>query len=153
MFVGSAFIDMYAKCKSTINVQLAFEKSPIQINFMWSDMITSYVHIGHGEEALKLFFQMQVTSPKPDQFTFNSLLRACISLATLENGKQIHVYIIKTGFESWLFVGTNIVDMYAKCGSLLDYLLFWSLTPPNPEQNQQLGLQCTGYETNAGWGK
>jgi len=120
MFVGSALIDMYAKCKSTANAQLVFDKSPIRNIVMWSAMITGYAHFGHGEEALKLFSQMQLIGPEPDQFTFSSVLRACISLATLENGKQIHAYIIKTGFESWLFVGTNLVDMYAKCGSLLD---------------------------------
>lgn len=120
IFVGSALIDMYAKCKSTVNAQLVFDKSSIRNNVMWSAMVMGYTHIGHGEEALKLFSQMQLTGPEPDQFTFSGLLRACVSIVTLENGKQIHAYIIKTGFESCLFVGTNLVDMYAKCGSLFD---------------------------------
>jgi hypothetical protein len=38
--------------------------------------------------------------------------------AALGVGKQIHGYSIRNQFQSDVFVGTALVDMYAKCGSI-----------------------------------
>ena len=37
-----------------------------------------------------------------------------------ENIKAIHGYIIRSRFESHVFVGSAVVDMYCKCGSVMD---------------------------------
>eukprot|EP00253_Pinus_taeda_P036132 PITA_36132 len=39
-------------------------------------------------------------------------------LDSLEQGKQVHAQIIKTSFDSYIFVGNALVDMYAKLGSM-----------------------------------
>jgi pentatricopeptide repeat protein len=38
----------------------------------------------------------------------------------LEKGRFAHEQIIQSGWDSNIFVGTNVVDMYAKCGSIED---------------------------------
>jgi pentatricopeptide repeat protein len=38
----------------------------------------------------------------------------------LEKGRFAHEQIIQSGWDSNIFVGTNMVDMYAKCGSIED---------------------------------
>lgn len=55
---------------------------------------------------------------KPDHFTFCSALKACSALAALEQGKQIHIHVIQTGYELNVFVCNSLVDMYAKSGSI-----------------------------------
>jgi len=81
-------------------------------------MITGYAQNVHGEKALNLFCEMQRFRLKPNQFTFVSVFKACAIQGALEQGKQTHCYSVKLGFDPQIFVGSALVDMYAKCGSI-----------------------------------
>ncbi len=50
--------------------------------------------------------------------TFVGVLNACAGLAALEEGRCAHEQVIQSGCESNAIVGSNLVDMYAKCGSM-----------------------------------
>eukprot|EP01018_Ginkgo_biloba_P025327 Gb_09957 [translate_table: standard] len=106
-----------------------FEKMPAPNVVTWNGIIAGYAQNAYGEEALKVFSQMQQEGIKPDCFTFSSVLSACASLAAMEKGKQIHSHIIRMGFESAVFVGSALVDMYAKCGSIVDADHFFGKMP------------------------
>eukprot|EP01018_Ginkgo_biloba_P038057 Gb_22048 [translate_table: standard] len=97
-----------------------FQKMPKRDVISWNTAIGIYAQNGPFHEALKLYQQMQITGVKPNPTTFASVLSACANLAALEQGKGIHNYIIKSGLESQVFVGSALVDMYAKCGSIED---------------------------------
>lgn len=58
---------------------------------------------------------MQLAGVKPDHFTFASSLMACAGSPFLNQGKQIHLCIVKSGFESDVYVGSTLIDMYGKC--------------------------------------
>eukprot|EP01018_Ginkgo_biloba_P001596 Gb_35886 [translate_table: standard] len=118
VFVGNALVDMYAKCGSMQNACCVFDKMPQRDVVSWTTMIAAYAQNGLGEKALKIFRCMQLASVKPDSKTFTSVLPACANLAALELGKEIHEEIIRNGFHSDVFVGSALVDMYAKCGSI-----------------------------------
>eukprot|EP01018_Ginkgo_biloba_P005621 Gb_23018 [translate_table: standard] len=118
VFVGCALLDMYAKCGNIEDAHRLFVRMPKGDVVSWTTIIGGYVQNGHGEEALKLFFQMRWEDVKPNQFTFASVLSACANIAALEHGKQVHVHVIQSGFESNIFVSSALVDMYAKCGSI-----------------------------------
>eukprot|EP01018_Ginkgo_biloba_P002728 Gb_38067 [translate_table: standard] len=95
-----------------------FQEMPERNVFSWTAMIAGYVQNGQAVEALKLFRQMQQVGVKPVSKTFASVLPACANLAALEQGTEIHVEIIRNGFDSDLFVGNALVDMYSKCGKI-----------------------------------
>eukprot|EP01018_Ginkgo_biloba_P014106 Gb_03263 [translate_table: standard] len=116
--VGNALVDMYAKCGSVENAHKLFRVMPKRDIISWTALIAGYAQNGHSEEALKQFCQMRWTGMKPNQFTFASVLSACANLAALQQGKQVYAHILKTGFVSDVFVGSALVDMYAKCGSM-----------------------------------
>lgn len=118
--VGSGLVDVYGKCGDMGGVHGVFDKMPKHDEVSWTAMISGHVQCECNEEALKLYYQMQLSSIKPDNFIFAILLKACASLAVLESGKQIHANIIRGGFILDLVVGTALIDMYAKCGSIVD---------------------------------
>eukprot|EP01018_Ginkgo_biloba_P012014 Gb_13369 [translate_table: standard] len=120
VFVRNALVDVYAKCGSIEEACQQFERIPDRDVVSWNAMIVGYAQNGQGEEALKLFYQMLQADIKPDQVTFASVFNACASLAVLDHGKKVHNYIIKNGFELNAFVGSALIDMYAKCGSMKD---------------------------------
>jgi pentatricopeptide repeat protein len=73
-----------------------------------------------GQKALELFLKMQQEGLQPDFVTFVGVLNACASILVLEEGRYIHQEVIESGLELDVFVGSSLVDMYAKCGSMDD---------------------------------
>ncbi len=57
---------------------------------------------------------------QPNPVTFVRVLNACASVGALEEGRHAHKQIIQSGCESDVFVGSSLIDMYAKCGSMED---------------------------------
>ncbi len=64
---------------------------------------------------------MQWKGVQPDHIRFVRVLNACANLVVaLEEGILAHEQSIQTHYEYDVFVGNNLVDMYAKCGSMAD---------------------------------
>ena len=118
--VGSALVHMYAKCGSIDDARLAFDKMEERNVITWNVMIGGLAQHGCGHEAYELFLQMQREGFKPDAFTYSSILNACASTGALEWVKEVHMHAREAGFESDVRVGSALVHMYAKCGSIDD---------------------------------
>jgi pentatricopeptide repeat protein len=108
-----ALIDMYTKCRGSAEIaHRLFDKMPERNVIYWSAMIAGYVQIGKANESLALFNQMQPADMKPDAVTIVNVLPACAHLSALQPGKCLHGYIIRSGYESDMFVGNSLIDMY-----------------------------------------
>ena len=118
--VGSALVHMYAKCGSIDDARLAFDKMEERNVVTWNVMIGGLAQHGCGHEAYELFLQMKREGLKPDAFTYASILNACASAGALEWVKEVHRHARAAGFESDVRVGSALVHMYAKCGSIDD---------------------------------
>ncbi|XP_058093755.1 putative pentatricopeptide repeat-containing protein At2g01510 [Magnolia sinica] len=118
ILVGNSLIDMYAKCGHIDVAEMIFKNRIDRNTVSWTALISGYVQKGFHEEALELFSEMRSADVSSDQATFSSVLRASASLALLGLGKQLHSYIIRSGFMANVFVGSALLDMYAKCGCI-----------------------------------
>ncbi|KAH8937689.1 hypothetical protein BDL97_16G041200 [Sphagnum fallax] len=99
----------------------AMAPGTVQVSiFSWNTRLIRSVEAGEYEKTLKLFQQMQQEGMIPNRFTFVPVLNACTNLQALEEGRHIHVQIMQSCCESDVYVGTSLVDMYAKCGSIED---------------------------------
>jgi pentatricopeptide repeat protein len=120
VFVGSSLIDMYGKCGSIEDAEKVFNRMPTQNVVAWSAMIQAHVKCGQGQKALALSRQMQRGGVEPDPAIFVAVLNACAILAALEEGRHIEEQIIQRGYQSDVFVIASLLDMYAKCGSIVN---------------------------------
>lgn len=120
LFLGSALIDMYAKRGLLVEAQDIFNELPSRCVVSWTSLIAGYVEHGHAKEALKCLEQMQEQGVSPSVVTFICSLKACSIIQALDKGQELHVEIVKEGFEDHPFVNSNLVDMYAKCGCLIE---------------------------------
>ncbi|KAJ7545585.1 hypothetical protein O6H91_08G002000 [Diphasiastrum complanatum] len=120
IMVGSCLVDMYIKCGSIDDACRVFNSMKNRNVISWSTMIAGYTKFGRGDKALESLQQMQQASIKPDTITLMAALNACAAAAALHEGRFIHGQIIHSGFESDVFVGSSLIDMYAKCGSIID---------------------------------
>ncbi len=127
--VMSSLVDMYAKCGSMDDACRVFNRMLLWDVVSWNVMIFGHVKCGQGQKALELFHQMQQAGVEPATLTFVGVLNACSSIVALEEGRCVHDQVIASGWESDVFVGSSLVDMYAKCGSLEDAQRVFSKMP------------------------
>ncbi|KAH9313683.1 hypothetical protein KI387_022310, partial [Taxus chinensis] len=118
IYLANNLVTMYAKCGSIEDARKVFDEMPQRNVVSWTVMIVVYVQKLYYGEALELFNQMILVGTVPDQFVLASVLRACAELVALDWGKQLHVCVIKNGFGLNVFVGSALVSLYAKCGSI-----------------------------------
>lgn len=116
----TAMITCYSKHGEIDRARLLFDGMMERDNVCWNVMIDGYTQHGRPNEALELFRQMLSAKVKPNEVTVLSLLSACGQLGALESGRWLHSYIDNNGIQLNVHVGTALVDMYSKCGSLDD---------------------------------
>ncbi|KAL1210063.1 Pentatricopeptide repeat-containing protein [Cardamine amara subsp. amara] len=102
------------------SAEVIFSQMPTRNVVSWTAMITAYVKNRRPDEAFQLFRRMQVDNVKPNEFTIVNLLQASTQLGSLTMGRWVHEYAYKNGFVLDCFLGTALIDMYSKCGSLQD---------------------------------
>ncbi|XP_011623537.1 pentatricopeptide repeat-containing protein At3g09040, mitochondrial [Amborella trichopoda] len=125
LYTVSALIDMYAKCGFMECANKILIYMPESNVVSRNAIISGWVQNDNPEEAINAFKRLQVEGIKPTQFTFASILVACSDLLSLDKGKQVHGYTFKSGFLSDSFLGSSVLDMYAKCQATMDaYKLF-----------------------------
>ena len=119
VFMGSALVDMYAKCGQPLEARKVFDEMPERNAVSWNSLITCYEQNGPASEALKLFRRMMETGVDPDEVTLASVVSACATLVAIREGSQIHARTMKSDkLRSDLVLCNATVDMYAKCGRL-----------------------------------
>ncbi|KAI5070834.1 hypothetical protein GOP47_0015177 [Adiantum capillus-veneris] len=119
-FVGSSLVDMYAQCGLLSKAQEVFDRLPARDVIVWNSLLTGYVENGCDEEALICYEKMQDEGIDPDTVTFVCGLKACGSMKALKKGEELHSDIVRKGSLDWdIMIGNALVDMYAKCGSLV----------------------------------
>ncbi|XP_026413074.1 putative pentatricopeptide repeat-containing protein At2g01510 [Papaver somniferum] len=118
--VINSLIGMYVKCGTLDEAKMVFRNHSNRNAISWTSMISSYVQKELNEEALNLFIDMCKVGVNADQSTLASVLKAAANLGSLGLGKQLHSYIIRSGFMSNVFAGSALLDAYANCGSTED---------------------------------
>ncbi|XAR68988.1 hypothetical protein NMG60_11000419 [Bertholletia excelsa] len=71
----------------------------------------------HGE-TIYLFSKMLMLNIRPNEFTFGTVIPSSTALRGLGSGKQLHACAIKMGLHSNVFVGSAILDLYAKLSTI-----------------------------------
>ncbi|QHN77820.1 Golgin candidate [Arachis hypogaea] len=118
--LATKLVNLYSVCNSLRNAHQVFDRIPKQNLFLWNVLIRGYAWNGPHQAAISLFHQMLQYGLNPDNFTFPFVLKACSALSAIGEGRGIHECVIRTGWERDFFVGAALIDMYAKCGCLVE---------------------------------
>ncbi|XP_020257498.1 pentatricopeptide repeat-containing protein At4g33990 [Asparagus officinalis] len=130
VFVGNAIIDMYGKVGDVEYARRVFDWMPVKDVISWNSLITGCSQNGFSNEATEIYEAMEKSEGvTPSQGTFVSVLPACSHVGALRKGMKIHGRSIQIGLELDVFVGTCLIDMYAKCGRLDEAMLLFAKVP------------------------
>lgn len=118
IFVSNALLDMYCKCRNIRSAKTWFNvMSQLRDIVSWNALLTTYATRGQSEQAVKFFSEIQ-WEITPSKFTFGILLTACANISAIQQGKQIHGFMIRNGIEIDIVIKGALVDMYSKCRRL-----------------------------------
>lgn len=113
-------IHMYAKSGLVRAAQMVFEKkfTHDRDQATWNAMIAGYTQNSLIEEAFVVFRQMLEQNVIPNAVTIVSIIPACNPMGRIDLGKQLHGFCVRHHLDQNVFVGTALVDMYSKSGSV-----------------------------------
>ncbi|XP_057982452.1 putative pentatricopeptide repeat-containing protein At3g13770, mitochondrial [Malania oleifera] len=118
VYLRTRLIVFYSKCEWLRDARRVLDEMPDRNVVSWTAMISAYSQRGYTSEALDLFVQMLRSGTKPNEFTFATVLTSCLGAFGLDQGRQVHSLIIKNNFDTHMYVGSSLLDMYAKSGRI-----------------------------------
>lgn len=119
LIVDSTVVNFYAKCGKISSAFRTFDRMARRDVVCWTTIITACSQQGLGHEALLMLSRMLGDGFFPNEYTICGALKACGENKALKFGTQLHGAIIKKICKSDVFVGTSLIDMYAKCGEVV----------------------------------
>ncbi|GAB2266994.1 Putative pentatricopeptide repeat-containing protein At5g52630 [Dionaea muscipula] len=119
--VAHHLINFYSKCQLPLLSRQIFDEFPFKSATTWSSVISSFAQNELPVLALE-FFRCMVGDGvvRPDDHIYPSAIKACATLSRVDVGRSIHGMVVNSGYDSDVFVGSSMVDMYAKCGEIWD---------------------------------
>ncbi|KAJ3697891.1 hypothetical protein LUZ61_001596 [Rhynchospora tenuis] len=100
----------------------AFDAMNGKFYVVWNAMISGYVQSGFIADALALFREMVSKGIPLDEFTYTSVLSACVNGGLFGLGKSVHAHVLRAGPDfspySALPVNNILITMYSKSGKV-----------------------------------
>ncbi|KAK5819868.1 pentatricopeptide repeat-containing protein At4g14850 [Gossypium arboreum] len=118
--VCNGLVDFYGKCKEVEGAMMVFDGMEKRNAVSWCSLISAYEQNYEEENACGMFLEARKEGIEPTDFMVSSVISACAGMAGLELGRSIHALAVKACVEGNVFVGSALVDMYGKCGSIDD---------------------------------
>ncbi|KMT15388.1 hypothetical protein BVRB_3g060920 [Beta vulgaris subsp. vulgaris] len=118
VYLRTRLLILYCKCECLGDARYVFDEMPERNVVSWTAMISAYSQRGFTVEALSLFVKMLRSGTEPNEFTFATILTSCTGDHGFDYGRQIHSLIVRYNYDSHIFVGSSLLDMYAKAGRI-----------------------------------
>ncbi|XP_006847225.2 pentatricopeptide repeat-containing protein At4g21065 [Amborella trichopoda] len=154
--LGTALIDMYAKCGCISYACKLFDRMPLGRRnvLLWSAMIGGMAMHGQAHEALILFEHMRSCGVVPNAITFTNVLNACSHRGLVGEGlrcfrRMMEEYRMLPRIEHY----GCVVDMLGRAGLLEEALAFMRAMPIKPTVplwRSLLGAACTHGDVELG---
>ncbi|CAO2818388.1 unnamed protein product [Amaranthus hypochondriacus] len=118
LFISNALIDMYGKCGGLRNAKICFHNiTGRRDTISWNSLLTSLARHHLSEDVIYTFSKM-LKETSPNEHTFAILLSTCANKLALKQGKEVHCFMIRNGYEIDDFALRSLLNMYSKCRHL-----------------------------------
>ncbi|KAL3652211.1 hypothetical protein CASFOL_001892 [Castilleja foliolosa] len=128
VFVSTALINFYVRFDLVNDALNLFVEMPERTVVSWNSLISGYVHSGQFRKALEVFVQLERSQLYADSYSFTAALSACGHLRMAHVGKAVHSKIVKRGVDCSVFVSNCLIDMYGKCGYVIESMKVFEYT-------------------------
>ncbi|KAM1031723.1 hypothetical protein ACFX2C_035476 [Malus domestica] len=126
---NARLIASYARIGDTVAARKVFDKLPQRGVNAWNAMIVAYSRQEYPSQVLSLYHQMVADGVRPDSSTFTVAIKACASMLDLEIGEEIWSKAVDCGYERDVFVGSSVLNLYAKSGKMDEAVVVFEKMP------------------------
>ncbi|XP_023636323.1 pentatricopeptide repeat-containing protein At4g01030, mitochondrial [Capsella rubella] len=116
--VASALMGFYGRCVSLDIASKIFDEMPKRDDLAWNEIVMVNLRGGNWEKSVKFFREMQFSGAKAYDSTMVKLLQVCSNEQCFAEGRQIHGYVLRLGFESNVSICNSLIIMYSRNGKL-----------------------------------
>ncbi|XP_065873926.1 pentatricopeptide repeat-containing protein At2g27610 [Euphorbia lathyris] len=134
VYVQSALIDMYGKCRDIEDSVSVYESSSKTSLVCCNSLMTSLLYCGIVDDVIEMFCLMVDEGIGLDEVTFSTAMKALSEsdLMCLASCQLVHCFAIKLGFESDVSVSCSLMNAYSRSGHVqLSQQVFRQLPCPN----------------------
>ncbi|XP_049408426.1 putative pentatricopeptide repeat-containing protein At3g08820 [Solanum stenotomum] len=117
--LGTALIDMYAKCGRMVSAWEIFKQMLVKDRVIWNAVVSGLAMHGYVKSAFCCFGQVEKLGIKPNGNTFIGLLCACTHAGLVDDGRKYfqsmtHLYSLEPAIEHY----GCMVDLLGRAGLL-----------------------------------
>ncbi|KAL1806289.1 hypothetical protein ACET3Z_029357 [Daucus carota] len=115
--LDSSLITMYGKCGDLHSAEGIFNNVVHLSTATWTSMITCYNQCGCYREVIDIFSKMLLSNGEPNAVTMMGVLRSCVRLGWLKEGRSVHGFVIRKILDpEYNSLVPSLVDLYATSG-------------------------------------
>ncbi|WOH12580.1 hypothetical protein DCAR_0832085 [Daucus carota subsp. sativus] len=116
--LDSSLITMYGKCGDLHSAEGIFNNVVHLSTATWTSMITCYNQCGCYREVIDIFSKMLLSNGEPNAVTMMGVLRSCVRLGWLKEGRSVHGFVIRKIMDpEYNSLVPSLVDLYATSGN------------------------------------
>ncbi|KAL3567990.1 hypothetical protein D5086_030641 [Populus alba] len=128
----NSLINFYAKVNQVSIAHNLFDRMPDRNVVSWSALMTGYLLNGFSLKVIRLLKDMiSEGNVSPNEYIFAIAISSCCDRGRVEEGRQCHGLLLKTGFSFHNYVRNALVSMYSKCSIVQDAMGVWNEVPVN----------------------
>ncbi|EOX95739.1 Pentatricopeptide repeat-containing protein, putative [Theobroma cacao] len=114
VYLKCALMNLYGRCWDLESANQVFNEMVEKEDPVWNEAIMVNMRNERWEKAMELFREMQFSPAKTNSSTIAKMLQGCSKVGALEEGKQIHGYVLKFALVSDMSVCNSLINMYSK---------------------------------------
>ncbi|XP_074588091.1 pentatricopeptide repeat-containing protein At4g33170-like [Curcuma longa] len=119
VMVANALVDVYFKCGSVKDAELAFATMQSRDTVSWTIMINGFGQHGKGAEALRIFKRLERSGANLDTVTFLAVLSTCSHGGLIDEGIRIFHSMVKDhNIKPTTEHYACVIDMLGRAGRL-----------------------------------
>ena len=111
------------------DARMLLKRMPAPSSVAWNAVISGYAQQnGVEHEVLGLYKEMRSQGMCPSRSTFASMLSAAANVTAFVEGCQVHASAVRHGLDTNVFVGSSLINLYAKCGCISEAMRVFNLS-------------------------
>lgn len=114
----NALLNGYSKAGLVHQARELFERFPNKDVVSWGTIMDAHIQVEMFSEALMLYCDMLRTGMAPNDVMIVDIMSTCGKLMVINEGKQFHGVVLKSGFDCYDVMQATIINFYAACGRM-----------------------------------
>lgn len=111
---------VYSKCGVLQDARRVFDNMSERNMHTWNILLAAYAQNFLYLDAMSILREFLKVGLRPDHYTLPPAFKACAGIQDACQGKMLHGWVVKRGYEDYLVVGSSVLDFYVKCGNLVE---------------------------------